>query len=437
VFFFFFFFACFCYEYCKFAGCNFSNCNSTGGSGGAIASNSSLTTTTRTIIGTNFSNCVGGTSNRGNDYADINSVTAVAALYTYNTLINIISSSNSIKFYFEAKNVSMDCLIDDTCGTMSSVYVNNASGEDIFYCGSEDEPCSGVDFAWSNRLPTNGTMYLYNGTYGLSIRYGSVFVKRFIGVGDITSENDYPIMYSLGTSANATWLNLSYDGSQVFFEKIKIRYQGVFNTYLFYTYYSSNIVNMTNGFIVSNSYAYHSYIFYTYGGLLYFVNTTFQTHNFSSYMVGFYSYTTSNKFFFINSTFKDIMAYYCMFQWGSASPVLNVTGCTFSNISIMYQGGYAHVFYSTVTSASQYFSNNTFANMTGPRSTFSVQPSSVALTYTGLVFSNITANYSNYGGAAFYIYSTSYAFNFTNCSFTRCRTTYSTINGGFYFFLYC
>jgi hypothetical protein len=121
-------------------------CVAGGGSGGGICSNSSLLTSPRSISVCNFSDCVGGNENKGNDFSDINSVEAVASLYF---IVNIQSTSNSVKFFFESLNYSMDCmLVEDGCTSkVGTVYVSASSGFNTFFCGDQARMCGSVDHA--------------------------------------------------------------------------------------------------------------------------------------------------------------------------------------------------------------------------------------------------------------------------------------------------
>jgi hypothetical protein len=102
----------------------FVTCSSTNGNGGAIATNSSSLTLPRRITSSNFDLCVGGSENKGNDFVDINSNQAVLVIYTNASISNNQTSSNAIKFYFQALDLSMDCLLVGLCGLLSTVYVS-------------------------------------------------------------------------------------------------------------------------------------------------------------------------------------------------------------------------------------------------------------------------------------------------------------------------
>jgi hypothetical protein len=95
--------------------CNFIQCKSQGGNGGAIAINS--TSNPRVIVNSNFSGNGGGTSNLGNDFCDISYTVETLLIYSASLISGIISSSAASKFYHQNSSTTLDCLLNNSCQT--------------------------------------------------------------------------------------------------------------------------------------------------------------------------------------------------------------------------------------------------------------------------------------------------------------------------------
>jgi hypothetical protein len=155
-------------------------------------------TTARYFRLANFTDCVGGSENEGNDYSDVNSVVDVVCLYTSSSIINIQSNSPAIKFYYQGLDISFDCFLTGQCPNSFTVYVSANIGVDNAFCGGEAaSSCKSIDYAYACRLNTNGTIYVARGEYPVSCgnAYTSDVVTEGIGYEDCTTDSDYPGLY--------------------------------------------------------------------------------------------------------------------------------------------------------------------------------------------------------------------------------------------------
>jgi hypothetical protein len=391
----------------------------------------------RRIIGSNFSNCVGATTNRGNDYADVTDDESVFGVYETTSFINIVSTSAPIKFYFQVLGLSFDCFIENTCGKYNTIYISAVNGEDNIFCGLSDDPCASVEYGWSNILNTNGTIYVSNGTYGIRPRLNGLWTVKLEGTGNIIDEVDYPVIYC--PTVGTVWFNISNsDGSQqIGFKNLKLLYPSSgFTGYLLSTFSPNSYVNLTNCYVVSNATNSHPSLFQSYYGYMYVINTTFHTHNFTNYGIFYYvAPSSSNCHIFTNCTFRSLISSYypAVTYLSSVYPYLNFTGCTFVNISthsssssyygtviFMYQGN----------SSYRLFSNNSFVNITGAKSCLGIYAYTNSFTYYGLTFNNVGSSLTGGGAVMIATSTTTYSFTFVGCVFSGCKTTGSSYRGG-------
>jgi hypothetical protein len=215
----------------------FRNCKSTGGKGGAVATIS--VNNSRTFHYTNFSGNVGGAENKGNDFADIGNSSDTLALYSSSSISGVVSNSSGSKFYHHNTSTELDCLLNDNTCKIESIYVGEG-GVDMLFCGiSESLVCGGAEYALSNRLATNGTVYIKNGShfiYHHTFSYTFPFWIVFEGYGfEVNAEeSSYPTIYN-GNSTSANWTyNTGNDVDQsVTYRKLRIKHTPGFTGWWF------------------------------------------------------------------------------------------------------------------------------------------------------------------------------------------------------------
>jgi hypothetical protein len=224
---------------------SFQLCKSTGGAGGAIACNSTSTIGLRSIKLSNFTNNVGGAENKGNDFADITSTVTNMLCYTVNSISQIRSTSSTIKFYYSYSDISLDCLLDGSC-QVSTIYVNGG-GSDHIMCGNNAAAgCLSVDYAFTNRLILNSTMYIANGTFPVSsrdINIAAPFLKAFEGYGfEIDDVSAYPTLYP---SNSSNWIRITNNPSYrqvITFQKLRFLHTTNFSSYMFSISQTSHLI---------------------------------------------------------------------------------------------------------------------------------------------------------------------------------------------------
>jgi hypothetical protein len=123
-----------------------------------------------------FSDCDGG-SEKGNWYLDKGSDREIIKLYNLTTLVNINlpDNRNVIYFYFKELDISLDCILSNSCTDEGVVIVDEITGFDLLVCGIEDLKCKTVDFVLVNKSKKVGIVNILDGTYS---------------VGSINSDND-------------------------------------------------------------------------------------------------------------------------------------------------------------------------------------------------------------------------------------------------------
>jgi hypothetical protein len=411
--------------------CSFHNCTSIGDYGGAISVSFHLSVTEIEIKKSNFSENVAGTSNQGNDYADLSSEDIPSLhLYSLSSVSEIQSTSNSVRFYHVKTQISLDCLLVNEC-KLDVVYVSSTLGVDDMTCGiSELYPCQSIEYSWVNRL-TNGTIYILDGVHPIvEHRFNTTGNLNVALVGykqNENSEDSLPVVYPMNDVDG--WINISRSGEKNFtLSLLKVLYPSdVFHGTLFVVndsdsyftlekcYLSSNSTNLISGIfncfeanVIINSCVFHgltldlNVIFICLGNCCVSINncTIYQMvlFNGSSRLVRFSGFLNLT-----NSMFYDITGPTSINSEG----VLNLpsvqdniyTDCTFKNVS----SGRSCVLF----------------NGTG------------SVTITEFVFRNITSTSSDLGGAAVAIINSSNlnTYNFISCSFTQCHLV-NNVNGG-------
>jgi hypothetical protein len=201
---------------------NFENCTSFNGNGGAIACNSTFVGN-RIIRNCEFLNSVGGSDNKGNDYADINPDASLISLYKTTSIESITSSSEHIKFYFQSLDASLDCIIEDYCNT-NETYVGS-EGKDSLLCGIiADFPCETLEYTISSRITPNAFVHVLNGRHALLehnfILWGD-FELVVEGETNNTSNVGYPVIYPDG-SVGKQWIHLfTFNKQEINFKRLK------------------------------------------------------------------------------------------------------------------------------------------------------------------------------------------------------------------------
>jgi hypothetical protein len=79
-------------------------------------------------------------SGRGTDVTD--SSTNAASHYSRQSVMNCASTSPAVKFYLSVPNVILDCLLTNTCPTLT-FYVST-DGTDFPFCGDSTSPCASL-----------------------------------------------------------------------------------------------------------------------------------------------------------------------------------------------------------------------------------------------------------------------------------------------------
>jgi hypothetical protein len=219
----------------------FSNCVSVNGSGGAVATISSQLSS-RIIQNSNFSGNVGGSENKGNDFCDLSTDPNTAGLYSASSVSNIISTSSTIKFYYSAINLNLDCLLNNSCSG-GDIYVNGSTGVNSAVCGLDaSSPCATLEYGWANRVQNPGVLYVYDGQHSIVPRTFSTAISMQI----IGTKNDslyYPKVFPAQSSN--FWFYL-YDSSTMLlaFKKVNLLLVSGFNGHFFRTFYSNNQINI-------------------------------------------------------------------------------------------------------------------------------------------------------------------------------------------------
>jgi hypothetical protein len=406
--------------------------------------------TLRVIKNCNFDNCT-CFFELGNDFADINSEVEVIRLYE---IINIDSSSESIKFYFEILDLSLDCVIDNTCDLVGEVKINGDEGWDVFFCGSKERPCKTIDYGLDKRLKStdgDGVLLIHNGSYNISSHsdvFNGINLKNIkYDDDDDVDENDYPVIYP-SPSDCIYWFKLSSSSQSIGFTKLKLVYpSNEFSGFLFYLS-SSCVVNLTNCYVVSNSSTVNPTLFQINGGYIEIINTTFHTLHFHDIngILDFTSPISDDHIDFTNCTFKSIISdglSPSILSLNSTLPVLNITGCVFINISATFESididastTVATLMYICTHISSQVFYNNSFINIAGASSCLILNARD-DFVFEKLIFINISSSLTD--GGAISINSapiSSVSIDFDDCLFTHCKAAGGGILFIYFFFFF-
>jgi hypothetical protein len=408
------------------------DCTSTG-YGGAITSNSSLATTLRGIMNSNFTNC-SGIEDKGNDFADINLDSSIIKIYD---ISNIDSSSDIIRFYFKSLDASLDYIFDGLSDGIGIVFVSS-TGYDYGSCGmSETNPCETVDYGWDTRLDVseaNLAIYICNGMYGMRIRGNASYDLRFEGITDSTDEDNYPIIYCSSITDGA-WFDITNSVSQeIGFKKLKLLYPSTnFTGYFFYISNEVNIINISDCYVVSNSTDIHCYLIKASSGYVNVVNTTFHTHTFDNYGIAYEVYALESHLLFVNCVFHSILTSgsHSLLTSSSGNEIfLSVINCVFKDLEIDGSGTEGAIIDAPV-GPNNIISDNLFENIVSKRSCLVFRGESNYVVST-LTFMNVTCSSMGGGAVNIAIVNPSYSYSFVFCTFILCNSV-NYYGGGFFF----
>jgi hypothetical protein len=167
---------------------------------------------------------VGGTDNLGNDYADINPDSRLVVLYQTSSFEILSTSSQPVRFFFAALNLSMDRLFEGT-STEDIIYVADF-GSDSFICGTtQRDPCESVEYALDQRVSKNGIIHIMNGVYGVNA-HNFVMLNEFEMTfeGQSLESQNFPVLYPVEPDKNY-WFTLgTYKVQVLHFERLGFLY---------------------------------------------------------------------------------------------------------------------------------------------------------------------------------------------------------------------
>jgi hypothetical protein len=316
------------------------------------------------------------------------------------------------------------------------VYVSE-SGVPSALCGvSTLFPCAGVEMAWSQRLDTNGTIYILSGVHPVNCRGPSAWVITLEGINipSDAEEEDYPGVYP-GNNAGC-WLNISYGNQKLTLTNLRLIYSSGFTGHLFRTYANTTLINITNCFLtVQNGVNIPNSVYVGDYGVISAVNSIYHNLYFSgSYGLVRFEYYSSTNYIFFNCTFHSILITsksYAAIIHATSSLTLNFTNNFLFNITANYVSASLGSLLHTTADGSMKFTDLYFENITSNSSALRFI-SAYSDSLSNLQFYNVTTN-SN--GAAIYISSdsTSYQYTISNSIFSKCVTTNSY--GGMCFFI--
>jgi hypothetical protein len=387
-----------------------------------------------------FSDCVGGNENKGNDFCDVSSVADVVSLYSSASLFGIQSYSQSIKFYFELLDLSLDCIIEGECGLLNDVYVL-ASGRDTPLCGSVENPCRTVDYVFSDRLDLNGTIYISgNAEYGVSCRGPADYQVAFEGIGIPSGAvmNSYPALYPANNGD--IWLNTSNEVQKLSINNFRVIVPASgFIGYLFRTKDLHSETVITNCFIYYNGSAPLDFIMprVIYGDSGVFTFTNVVVFNLSFNGVGFLRMDypgTRCTYTFANSSFTSIVqkgSEPSVFNFGGTPGYYFVQNVSFTDITQGVRGGMGSVIdwplNPTVVIG---FSDLYFRNVTARQHVVRFNTVGTNSVVQNLQFYDCLSVQTV--GAAIYVIggSSTFGIMLTDCIFSSCNT--SQDNGGFF-----
>jgi hypothetical protein len=417
----------------------FKFCNSVG-YGGAVAcfSNSFVD---RCFFNCNFSGNEALNSGVGNDYADLSADVDTIRLYGYHSVINVVSTSEEVRFYHQRMGTSLDCLLNDSCRS-STIFVSSGFGIDGIGCGLiETLPCKNVEYAWDEHLMSYGTIVIVDGTHTMKSRDVSSSFNVTIQ-GDPTSgagQEDMPTIYPDTGNQRICWMNISSAEIQIlFFIKLNIVYlHGICYGSLFRTESKLNTIYIQSCVFSSDNVSISSELITGSFGNIFVMDSIFQNFLLEVELVHYDVSNSSSECHFINCSFISITSTssFPLLINAVDDATLNMTSCYVFNVTNLDVSTFGGVI-QTTGSSKHFFYNNTFTYVNSSRSCMVVNGSS-DFTFVQFVFDTVTTGNSS-GGAVSIVseeMEDQCRYTFLNCSFAHCETYYGFMGGFFFCFI--
>jgi hypothetical protein len=332
----------------------------------------------------------------------------------------------------------MDCLFAGQCSKVSTVYVS-ASGVDNFVCGlSAETSCRNVDYVFSTRLETSGTIYITSGgDYGVRCRGPATYQVAFEApnVAADAEEGDYPGMYP--SNNGLVWLNTSNSGQQLTIKNFRLFFPtSGFTGYLFRT----KVVHSSN--VISNCFIYHNStssdlkvprVLYGDSGVMIFINVV--VHDLIFNGVGFLKmdYPGSQcTYSFINCSFRALLQKGqnpVAFNFGTTAGYYQVENTSFVNLTQSIRGPMGGVLDWPLDASMTKLSDVYFSKIVVRQHAVRFNSVKSSCTIRNLVFDNVTS-WETVGGAIYIIGNApSKIISFVDSMFTLCVTKME--KGGF------
>jgi hypothetical protein len=297
-----------------------------------------------------------------------------------------------------------------------------------------------VDYVFSHRLNTNGTIYISApGEYGVSCRGPATYQVVFEGIGIPfnAEEADYPGLYP--ANDGDIWLNTSNNGQMLTIVNFRIIVPtSGFTGYLFRTKDANSNTVVSNCFIYCSSSSTDFIMprcIYGDSGVLTFANVVVRGLTFNG--VGFLRMDypgTGCTYSFVNCSFNSILqkgSEPAVFNFNSTAGYYQLENCSFVNVThATYGGGRGGVVdYPLDISLSQKISNIYFADVSARQHPFRFSGVTGSFTVRNFVFSNVTS-WEVVGGAMFVVGDAgSTILTLADCVFSMCATKVD--RGGF------